>query len=207
MPTPGKYSGSPQGGISKEFEEKSQALNDKLNPFGSQAQEIGSVPFYQTGARAFIKVGGKPLGVCQNIRWSISYSATPVHTIDSVHPWDIDIGSVSISASLDSIMDPTKGPEADGLFHIMQAAIHQPYIELQVLDALGTSLFFARGMFTAVSSSIGRGSMSTVSANFTGVAYQQNANQSFEPYGVADKINDLINGVKNLASGITGGIL
>lgn len=207
MPTPGKYSGSPQGGVGQSFERDSKELNDKLNPFINQIEDVGQIPFYQTGARAFIKVGGTPIGVCQSFRWSISYQATPIHTIDSVHPWDIDIGSVTISATLDNIMDPTKGPEADGLFHIMQAAIHQPYVELQVLDSLGTSLFFARGMFTGTSSSISRGALSTVSASFTGVAYQQNVNQSFEPYGIAGKLNALLGGLSGLAGGLSGGIL
>ena len=184
-------------------------INAALNPSDPASQKAGQEPFYSTGARAFIKVGGKPVGVCQSINWQISYQATPIHTIDSVHAWDIDIGAVSIKASLSQIMDPTKGPEADGLFHIMQAAIHQPMVEIQVLDSkIGTSLFFARGMFTGVSGNVSRGAMSTWNADFVGVAYQHYVSQTFKPYdSLAGLFSDAADAVGDVASSFTGGVL
>jgi hypothetical protein len=105
-------------------------------------------------------------------------------------------------------MDPTKGPEAEGLFHTMQSAVHQPFVELQVLDKLGTSLFFSRGMFLSVSGAVARGSMSTFNARFTGVLYQQYVAQYFKPYdSLAGAASGLIDGLKDLASDFTGGII
>ena len=196
------------GGTLGKLEASTAALADKLNPFSEDAKKIGQIPFYATGARALVKLGGTPLGVTTDIRWSVSYSATPIQTIDTPFPWDIDVGAVTISATLGQIMDPTKGPEADGLFAVMSAALHQPMVEMQVLDASGTSIFFARGMFVAVNGQIGRGQVGNWSCQFSGIAYQHYVAQSFKPYNsVAGTASGLIKGLKNLASGLTGGIL
>jgi hypothetical protein len=207
MPTAAKYDQTKFDGGLGQLQDSAKALNDALNPF-SHANN-GKVPFYATGARAFVKLGGRPMGVTTSIRWNISYNATPIHTVDSVFPWDIDVGSASITASLGQIMDPTKGPEADGLFAIMKAAVHQPTIELQVLDALGTSMFFARGMFTAVTGDVTKGQVGTWSCQFIGVAYQHYVAQNgFKPYsGLAGAVSGLVNGLAGLSSDLTGGIL
>lgn len=190
------------------IEQQSQSLIDKLNPFSSLDKEKGRIPYWSTGARSFIRLGGRPVGICTDFRWQIAYTATPIQTIDSPHPWDIDIGQITINATLNNIIDPTAGPEATGMFHIMQSAVHQPMVELQVLDALGTSIFFARGMFTQVNGSIARGQVSTISAGFTGVAYQHYVTQQFKPYqGVAGGLSGLIGGLKGLASTASGGLL
>lgn len=166
------------------------------------------IPFYSTGARALLKVGGKAIGVCQSFKWSVSYNATPIQTIDTPHAWDIDVGVVSISANMSQIMDPTKGPEHDGLFHIMNAAVHQPMVELQVLDKSGTSIFFARGMFTSVSGGVQVGAMSTWNAGFVGVAYQHYVSQQFKPYNsIAGALGNLVDELGGLASDLSGGFL
>jgi len=192
----------------KAWEDRAQGLNDALNPFSEAAQQAGKIPFYQTGARALIKIGGRPLAVSQDIRWQVAYVATPIHTIDTVHAWDIDIGAASVSATLNQIMDPTKGPEADGLFHTMRSAVHQPLVEMQVLDATNTSLFYARGMFTKVTGSVARGAISTWSAVFTGIAYQHYVAQAFKPYqSIAGGISSVVGGLQGLASDLSGGLL
>jgi hypothetical protein len=203
--TAGKF-GLPGGTLGK-LEESTKALADKLDPFSEDAKKTGQIPFYSTGARALVKLGGVPLGVVSDIRWSVSYNATPIQTIDTPFPWDIDVGAVTITATLGQIIDPTKGPESENLFAVMQAAVHQPLVEMQVLDASGTSIFFARGMFTAVNGNIGRGQVGTWSCQFTGVAYQHYVAQSFKPYtGVANAAGTLVNGLKKLASDLSGGI-
>lgn len=196
------------GAIEKSFEAKGlAATNKKLDPFRNDKST--KEPFYFSGARGFIRIGGNPAGIFQDCRWTITYNATPIYTIDSVHAWDIDIGTLQISATMTQIMDPTKGPEADGLFHTMQAAIHQPQIEIQLIDKkLGTSIFFARGMFTSVTGNVAKGQLGTWSASFVGTAYQHYANQSFKPYdSVAGALSGLTKGLSNLASSFTGGIL
>ena len=148
------------------------------------------------------------MGVARSIRWKTAYNATPINTIDTPHPWDIDVGQMSVNAQLDKIMDPTQGPEAEGLFHIMQSAVHAPLIEIQVLDYLGTSLFFARGMFVEVDGNVTHGSLSTFSARFVGVAYQHYVAQAFKPYNsVAGALSGLVGGLQSVASTVTGGIL
>jgi|GEM_PF-4745626 len=107
-------------------------INNKLNP-GEKQPKGNSQPYYATGARCFIKLGGRPLGICQDFKWSIGYNSTPTYTIDTVFPWDIDVGQAQISATLSKILNPLKGPEAENLFPIMSAAVHQPMIELQVI--------------------------------------------------------------------------
>ena len=202
----GKFGQS--GGSTQQLEKASDAINKFMDPFSEDYKTIGSVPFYSTGARALVKFGGVPLGVTTDIRWTVSYSATPIHTIDTAFPWDIDVGAVTINATLGQIMDPTKGPEADGLFSIMKSAVHQPTIELQVLDATGTSIFFARGMFISVNGNIARGQVGTWSCQFLGTTYQHYVSQSFKPYdSLAGKAANLANSLKKLASDVSGGIL
>jgi len=203
MPSPAKFDNhSAFSGL----EAESAKLTDLLNPLSGI--KPGQYPFYSTGARALIKCGGRPIGVCQNFHWTTSYQANPIVTIDTNIPWDIDVGPLTVSATLSQILDPTKGPEVDGLFSIMSASVHQPLIELQVLDKLGTSLFFARGMFLSVSGNIARGQTSTLSAQFTGMAYQHYVAQQFKAYSsLASGLSGLVNGLANIASSVTGGVL
>lgn len=202
----GNYSGNVDnlGAI----ERMGERLVSALDPFDPAKKMIGKLPFYSTGARSFIRIGGKAVAVCTDFRWQIAYLATTTNTIDSPFAWDIDIGQVAITATLNQIIDPTQGPEASGLFSIMQAAVHQPFVELQVLDALGTSLFFSRGMFTQVNGSVARGQISTLSASFIGTVYQHYASQQFKPYdSIAGGVQGLLGGLKNLVSQATGGLL
>lgn len=187
-------------------EQNVQNAADFLDP-ASDVQ--GDKPFYSTGARALMRLGGKPLGVAQRCKWMISYNATPINTIDSAHPWDIDVGQARVMADLNQIIDPTKGAEADGLFHTMKSAIHQPMVELQILDRqLGTQYFFARGMFTQISGSIGSQEIGQWQVRFVGVAYQHYVAQNFEPYdGIGGAASTLVDGLQNIASDFTGGIL
>jgi hypothetical protein len=158
-----------------------------------------NIPFFVTGARAFIRVGGRQLAFCQSISWKLSYNSTPIYTIDAIVPWDIDVGQLRVQAKLDRLITPIMSPEQDSLFTIMSAAAHQPMVELQVLDAVGTSLFYSKGMFTDVSSSINLGSLSTFSANFIGTVYQHYVAQQFKPYGgFASAAGELINGLDNI---------
>ena len=173
--------------------------------FGSQADpnDTGAVPFYSSGARTLIRVGGQPLGVAQSIRWSVAYNATPITTIDTPHPWDIDIGQVRIFAELSQIMDPTKGPEHDAMFAIMQAAVHQPLVDIQVMDrGFGTQIFTSRGMFTEVNGNLAVGDLGKWQVRFVGLIYQHYVDQKFKPYSaIAGAAGLLINGLADLASG------
>ena len=184
-----------------------EAANNNLDPF--KAEKEKKEPFYFSGARGYIRIGGKPAGVFQDCRWTLAYNTTPIYTIDSVHAWDMDVGTLTINAVLTKIIDPTKGPEADGLFHTMESAIHQPFIEIQLIDKkLGTSILFARGMFNQVAGSVSRGQLGTWSASFTGNAYQHYVAQAFKPYNsVAGAVSGLVNGLTGLASDFSGGIL
>lgn len=180
----------------------------ELAPTVSPDYTGGATPFYSTGARAFIRVGGKAVGVAQSFTWKVSYNGTLINTIDAVESWDIDVGRLTVNGALSQIIDPTKGPEADSISSIMKAAVHQPMVEIQVLDALGTSLFFARGMFLSVSGNIGRGQVSSLSAEFMGTVYQHYVSQQFVPYNsVAGAGSKLAKNIQKLASDLTGGIL
>jgi hypothetical protein len=188
--------------------ERAEEVSGKLSSFlDFQSKTNDGTPFWSSGARSLIKIGGKPVGVCQNISWQVAYVGTPIHTIDSAHAWDIDVGQVNINASLSRIIDPIRGPESDSLFAIMQSAIHQPLVELQVLDALGTCLFFARGMFISVNGNIAIGQLGQMSAQFTGIAYQHYVSQEFQPYGTADKLGNVLNKGQAIVKKFSGGLL
>lgn len=206
MTTPKKYQNN-NGGSLGHAEKEAAKLNAALDPFSSDKKGIGKIPFYSTGARALIRIGGKPVGVCTDIRWTVSYNVTPINTIDTPHAWDVDVGFANINASLSSIVDPTGGPEAYGMFANMASAVHQPMVEMQVLDKLGTSLFFARGVFNQVSGNVSRGTVSTFNAQFTGVAYQHYVAQSFKPYAFTGLLSNGLNKIKKLAGTFTGGLL
>lgn len=206
MGIPSKFE-SPTKALGR-LQEQADNLSNLLNPFNSNSNEKGQLPFYGSGARSFIKIGGRAIAVCQDFRWTVSYQPNPIYSIDTVIPWDIDVGPMTVNASLTQIVDPTKGPEVDFLLPIMASAVHQPMVELQVLDKLGTTLFFARGMFNSVSGGVARGALSTLSAQFTGIAYQHYVAQQFKPYnGIASGMSGLVNGLSNLASDFSGGVL
>jgi hypothetical protein len=184
------------------------AIQDKLDPLAPQNIGEGQVPRFGTGARSLIKIGGKPIAVCQSMRWQVQYIGLPIQTIDTPFPWDIDIGQATITAALDRVIDPRSSAEADALFSIMQAAVHQPLVEMQVLDAFGSSIFFARGMFTSISGNMALGQLGGYSAQFIGVAYQHWVAQQFKPYdGIAGGLSNLIGGLANLASNLSGGLI
>lgn len=209
MAGPAVFNGGNPGGALGSFQANAENLSGLLNPFNDLIDgELGAVPFYGSGARSFIKIGGKAIAVCQDFRWSVNFQPNPIYTIDTVIPWDIDVGPMTVNATLTQIVDPTKGPEVDFLLPIMSSAVHQPFVELQVLDKLGTTLFFARGMFTSVSGGVTKGQLSTMTAQFTGVAYQHYVAQQFKPYnGIASGLSGLVNGLGGLASDVSGGIL
>lgn len=220
----------PSGGVFQKTEQQLQHVNEQLNPGAKQA-EGNKKPYYATGARCFFKLGGVPIGVCQDFRWQISYAALPIFTIDTPFAWDIDIGQVTIQATLTKIYDPLKGPESDSLFTIMAAAVHQPMVELQVMyqaptsdanpqttvneqgqlqtsvDTTDFSMFFARGMFTAVSGNATLGQVSNLTAQFTGVAYQHYVSQGFTPYDFNSDIADALETGQNITRAISGGVL
>ncbi|CAB5221512.1 hypothetical protein UFOVP244_183 [uncultured Caudovirales phage] len=163
------------------------------------------IPKYGSGARSLIKVAGKALGVALDFRWSVSAQATEIRTIDTNLPWDLVPGQITITASLNQIHDPTQSLEQYGLFSTMQAMVHQPYVEIQVLDASLINIFFARGMFTAVNGNISRGQLTSISASFQGVMYQHNVVQEFEPYSKAGDALEMVGSGMKLLKSISGG--
>lgn len=189
------------------LEQSIEEAQNRIDPFNPE-NDIGRVPFYSTGARSLIKVGGRSIGVSPSVRWSVSYNGTYLNTIDTPHAWDIDVGPMRVAVDMRLIMDPTKGPEHDGMFSIMKAAVHQPMVEIQVLDKqLGTSLFFARGVFLEVAGDVSIGNISTFQARFMGTAYQHYASQDFQAYDtVSGTASALIDGLQDLASDLTGGL-
>ena len=194
-----------RGGVLDEagFQKKSQGFLDKLNPFATTDLKL---PTYQSGARAFIRLGGKPLAVAQTFQWNVSYVATPIHSIDSLFPWDIDIGQVAIRGRIEQFMDPGESAESQLLFATMQSALHQPLVEMQVIDLLGTNVFFAGGFFLDLQSVIQKGALSLQSVGFIGTAYQHNVFQQFKPYsGVANTIGKYQKKAQKMVSKFTGG--
>lgn len=204
---PGKQAGYGSGTVEKTTEKFRGNIDKMLNPLSDIQNGTGLIPYYSTGARSLLKIGGKPIAVCSDIRWTVNYSPSVLHTIDTVFGWDINIGPCTITASLSTFMDPTKGPEVDHLLPIMASAVHAPLVEMQVLDATGTSLFFSRGMFLEVSPSIAHGQLSNISAKFIGLAYQHYVSQAFKPYSAVGKIAGLANSLRDLASSVSGGLL
>jgi hypothetical protein len=195
---------------------------EKMFP-GATREENRRKPYYATGARCLIKIGGQPATVVQDFKWSVAYNATPTQTIDTLFPWDIELGQVAINGTLNKTFDPLRGPEADRLFSIMTAAIHQPMVEMQVIyrapyakqnrngDSTGEivpfSMFFARGMFTAVNGNVAVGQLSGLTAQFVGVAYQHYVSQTFTPYGVTYMAQEALETAKGYISKFTGGFL
>lgn len=192
----------------KEIEGQLANINNALDPYSDLQNKVGTIPFFHTGARALLRIGGKPMGVAQSISWNITVNAEPIHTIDSPHAWDIDLGLVKITATISDMINPVKGPEANHLFNIMPAIVHQPMVEMQVIDkGTGTSLFFARGMFTSISGNISRGQVANFSANFTGVAFQHYVVQNFSnPYGGVGALGELANDVLGTVGNLLGGL-
>jgi len=185
-----------------------QALNDSLNPFNDLNKNKGQFPFYSTGARSLIRIGGRPVGICTSMSYNLSYNVEEIRTIDTNAPWDLDIGAASIRAQLSTIVDPTGGPEFYSLFATLASSVHQPMVEMQVLDAAtGTSIFFARGVFSSVSFNTAKGSLSSWSANFTGTYFQNYVSQTFVPYSAVGRLGKSLTSLVSGLSNITGGLL
>jgi hypothetical protein len=189
----------------KQWEDKAKQFNELLNP---NIPDNKKLPFYSTGARALLRIGGKERVVANSVKWTISYSGAPIHTLDTPFPWDIDVGKVSIMASLDEFVSPAEGLEVGGIFSIMKSAVHQPMVEMQILDAMGTAIFYSKGMFLEVNGNVTMGRLSGWSAKFIGIAYQHFVNQSFKPYsGLAASGNKLLDGAKSVLKNLSGGAL
>jgi hypothetical protein len=172
-----------------------------------QANPNAQFPTYSSGARSFIKVAGKPLGVCLDFRWQITIATSEIRSIDTNLPWDLVPGQISISATLNEIMDPRTSAEHQGLFHTIQSSMHQPYVEMEITDFTGASLFFARGMFVNLTGSVARGQLSSFSVGFVGVAYQHNVYQEFKPYSGFASLGSAVTQFGGAASQGTGGFL
>jgi hypothetical protein len=174
--------------MGNDVEKLNRQLSQANANLGGDPKDFKKKPYYVTGARCFIRIGGNPIGVCQDFRWNVSYNATPIQTVDTNFPWDIDIGQANIQATLNKIYDPIRGPEADGLFAVMAASVHQPLVNIQVIyqspdlyDKSGVnsrsvagsnptvdfSMFLARGMFVSISGNATIGQLSNVSATIS----------------------------------------
>ena len=183
-------------------------FNNALNPFGNLDKGQGIVPFYSTGARSLIRIGGRPVGICTSMSYNLSYNVEEIRTIDTNVPWDLDVGAASIRAQLSTIVDPTGGPEFYSLFATLASSVHQPMVEMQVLDAAtGTSIFFARGVFSSVSFNTAKGSLSSWSANFTGTYFQNYVSQTFVPYSAVGRLGKSLTNLVGGLSNLTGGLL
>jgi hypothetical protein len=217
--------------MSNDIEKLNRQLNQAQANLGGDLKDFKKKPYYVTGARCFIRIGGSPIAVCQDFRWSVSYNATPIQTVDSNFPWDIDIGQANIQATLNKIYDPLRGPEADGLFSVMAASVHQPLVDIQVLyqspdlynqsnikkntarsveggnPTVDFSMFIARGMFVSISGNSTIGQMSNLSATFIGTTYQNYASQGFTPYGAAYAAAELLAMSQEFISTLSGGFL
>lgn len=153
----------------------------------------GISPLYNSGARAYVRVAGQAFAVAQSLSWNVVADPTEIRTIDTYLPWDQVTGQIAITARLSEFIDPRGAPESQGIFHTLQSFGHQPYVEMQVLDAIGSSLFFARGTFYGISGEISVGRLSQFSVQFKGVMYQHNVYQTFKPYSkLGETLNDLL---------------
>lgn len=164
-----------------------------------------TLPKYASGARTLIRIGGKPIGVALDFKWSVSAQATEVRTIDTNLPWDLVPNQIMIAGTLNQIMDPLDSLEKYAIFSTMQAMIHQPLVELQLLDVQGVSIVLMRGMFTGVSGSMSHGQLMNISANFQGVLWQHNVAQEFTPYSLVgdlfESVTDALGGLSSLSGG------
>jgi len=189
----------------KSLESGLGAVNAALSPFSAPT---GTTPYWNTGARALLMIGGKPTAICTSLSYNLSYNAEEIRTIDSNVSFDIDIGALTIRAQLNTIVDPTAGPEFYSLFATMASSSSQPLVEMQVLDAgTGTSIFFARGIFNSVGFNTGKGQVSSFNASFVGIAFQHYVDQSFVQYSATSEVGAVFSAATNALSGLTGGIL
>lgn len=138
-------------------------------------------PEYSTGARSVIRINNKRIAAALEVNWSINIEHQELRSIDSYLPWELIPGQVSIEASLRRFVHPDSTAAGDGLFTIIQAALHTPYAELEVRDRLGTLLFFARGSFTSLQGAVAQGQVTVESVKFQGYYWKQNDEQGFVP--------------------------
>jgi hypothetical protein len=172
-------------------------IKDELNGLNPAPLKY---PQFSTGARTFIQVAGKPLTLAMEFSYSITAETEEIRTIDTSFPWDIAVGQVKITGTLRKIVHPESSAEEQGLFHTMQSIIHQPYVEIMIQDADGSTQFFARGMFTGIQAAFVRGQVTVQSATFVGVAYQHWAYQEFQAYSKNNKATNAVNEYKKQVS-------
>lgn len=181
-------------------------MTDALSP-NAPSENRNKLPYYSTGGRSILRVGGIYMLTAEAVSWKVRYNTTPITTVDTQFPWDIDIGTCLISANVTNFVDPTKGPECDFMFHTMQSAAHAPMVELQVFDKLGNNQFFARGVFSEYDSGVRVGDVTKSRASFVGVAYQNFVAQDFTAYdGTAGTTGKVIRNAQRILGNLSGGI-
>ena len=190
------------------LEQQANALKANFGTqFGGVAPK-GLFPLYGSGARSYVRVAGTPIAVCQSFSWRVVADTSEIRTIDTNLPWDLVFNQISITANLSELMDPRGSLESQGLFHTIQSFIHQPFVEMQVLDAIGSNLFFARGAFVGMNGAVNTGQLSRFSVDFKGVAYQHNVFQQFKPYSnLGGAIGGALKGISGAISSLGGGFL
>lgn len=171
------------------FLDELDRLSETTKAFSGRQPQF---PELSSAGRAYVLVGGKPIALTQNIQFRVSLSPKEIRTIDTALPWSVYATQIQVQASLSQLVDPKNSAEAQGLFHTMASAIHQPLVELEVFDKIGTRLFFARGMFYDSAVTMTNGQLSVRSCSFVGSLYAHNVKQSFKPYagGAEQAIRD-----------------
>lgn len=163
-------------------------------------------PQFMTGARAYVTVAGKPYAVAMRVQYRCSMEVEEVRSVDANLPWDMVPGQVHVSAMLQGLIDPTEPAEVDGLWSTMASIVHQPMVEIEVMDKLGEKLFWARGAFTDVSDVIASGALSERTASFRGLAFAHNCAQSFVPYRADSAMQNALKSASSSLKSLTGGL-
>jgi hypothetical protein len=188
----------------RQAKEKSTAKAAVAQSTEQKKTSNGLFPSLSSGGRTYITVAGIPVAVCLDFSYAVVMDQEEVRTIDNQLPVDINIGQIKINGKLSRFVDPDGSLEQKGLFHTMQASLHQPIVEILVQDANGNSMFFCKGMFVSMDARYSLGQLSVNSVNFVGIQYQHWAYQEFVPYNsksLISKANAQLNNLKNRLKG------
>ena len=187
-------------GAKQDLSKRSKSLEIQAKQLKAYGDSIVSgilpvFPSLSSGGRTFVTVAGKPVAVCLGFSCSVVMDYDEVRSIDSQLPWDIMTNQIRITGKLSKFIDPEDSLDAGGLFSTIQSNLHQPFVEILVQDANGTSQFFAKGMFVSFDANFAVGQLSVTSATFVGVLYQNNTYQKFVPYP-SDPASDALKAMK-----------
>ena len=126
------------------------------------------------GCSLLVFLNNKPWAVCDNLTWSVNYSAEPIFGIDQLEPFEIPTGRISITGSFNYFRQKNSaGAEGAGWVPPQDDVSRERYPYLVISDRESQTVYLEipKCKITSQSGSAQARGVVTGTISFSGIGY------------------------------------